>query len=414
MKKIFITTFFLTLCLISSKSNAQDRPFLLFDGPAYFNTCYLTIEGLALIDVSPLMATQAAYRAEFIQISTTFALMSKMLGDAITSAGNDLAAQQYTMAEKNYAREIEIKRELESAKNDHKIHRSKIEKYNKNAKFPVHFYEKDQWPEIKKDTPEWDYYKAVCDQDKIAKEGLGIKSNQKTALAVNLEGSMRTKQQLNSSNAKTLMNEQQSMIINKYAEGTDKPYANLMANNFITPSGNTEKNKISPFKTKLTYSDSEKEVATDFLRTVIMPFSIDPPKSSEIGSSNNKYQEFVGLYASNLSYLNLAHHSFAVAKQKRNPTVKVQIPGSEEVMDLSYYDNLRYMIHQTGSEKTMASIKNAGGTAAQENNYKIKILNTKLQMEIYMQKERINLLDAAIIAAMQNSGKTLEYMNNLK
>lgn len=429
MKK-FYTLFFIIIISILGIGNAKaQRASVIMDGPAYYNECFLEIEANLLIDTTPLLETQAEYTAAIVMISTQLALSTQQLASSIESAMGDLAAQQKIMADKNYDKDFEIRTEVEAIKNDNTARITNIKEYVNTTKFPVNPISKAQWPEIKKDTPEWDYFKNVCEQDKLINVGLGVNSQKKLSLGANIESSMALRKQLSVTNTQSLINEQQNMIVEKYCneddarirlckEASPAPNANLIAANFISPSGIQEKNENSPFKTFYTYSKTEEAIASDFLSTILMPFNVDPPKLNDILSSNEKSKKFLALYNTNLANLNLAHYSFVNAKQNRKPSVEIQIPDSEgegeKTMTISYFDSLRYMIHQAGNSDTMAALNSAGGTAAAEHNYKINILRSKLQVELYMQSQRMAVLDAAILSMMQNSGKNLQYLESIK
>lgn len=427
---LFFISIIFTIISFTSKANQyRDIPIHVAIPPEYYSTCHNYIEAQKVLPagMKNINDTKNKYQESHEDILDSINKHFDLIAKSFSAEMQKLSLN-FEMTHNNITNaRIEMLDEINNNNLSFEQRKKELQSYIENAKFPVNYYNDGELVAgIQKESPEWGYFQNKCDQEKIITQTTGANLKNAQNVASNATVNTAMIEQSRTTNPRSTMLERQQTMQSAYCSEEDVengicdtaspyPYANLSANSFLNPSGNGELNDASPFKTRYTYSEVEEGISRDYLSTLLIPFGISSPRLNEIDNFNK--QEFMALYNNNVGALNLANHSFAIAQENRMPTheVRVKTPSEEIFMPVSYFDNLHYLNHQAMSDEVVSSIQNSStDKTILEHTYKSNILNAKLQMEVYMQRKRIELLDAAILSLSENSGKKLENMNSLR
>lgn len=426
MKKNKILIISLSLLSYTFYAEASPRPQQQFA----YNSCgsapYICFNeiiatGLTANAKRPFDMTKNSYDAFWTVVNTTQELTSAQLNSALVTNMEKISISYANIKEAEYHRRLQIKMEMDDVAQEFKVQKDIINTELINSPFPQVAQVVNAQPRpVRTDSPEFLFYKAKCDSEKIA-SSVGVSAREVKNYSVNTELSAEVATIVNTASSRALLVNKQRNILENYCnevefnanqckEKSAMPYAHTLATAFLTPSGNTAENNSSTYKTRFTYNNLESEIARDYLRTVIQPMAVDAPRGADFNIPSKS--EYINLYTSYLTALNLANYSFTVARQNRMPIQTINDEGSS--ITVSYFDTLNYLIYNMGKPESLVAIRGAGGNSAQIKLYEAMTLNSKLQMEIYMQKKRENLIDAAILAIMQNRAREIIYLNNIK
>lgn len=424
--KIFSLIILTTLLLFSKNADAS-RTSIRADGPAYYNECYTQIEAQTVQDMTPVNTTKDQYQNSHDLIVQTISESLQSIGSNIGDQFTQLAIQ----LEVNYQNMTELRYnmldDLAFDKMSFEQRKQELERYIEEAKFPVNFYNPNSiGVNVEKGTPEWNFFQHQCDQDKILNAANSDGTSNATNVAVNVTTNQDMLERERTTNPSSLMLDRRRNIAQSYCSQDDYesglcetpssfPNANLSASAFLSPSGEGEINKISPFKTRFTYSEAEEVISRDFMLTLMQPFNVASPRLNDIEGQSS--QGFLSLYNNNIAALNLANYSFAIARENRIPTHKVRIesPEGDIFMPVGFFDNIRFINYQSSNDKTINTISSANNNKTiLENIYKSNALNAKLNMEIYLQQERIERLEAAILSLSENSPELLRHLDVIR
>tara|TARA_B100000700_G_C15063722_1_gene868061 strand:+ start:11113 stop:12372 length:1260 start_codon:yes stop_codon:yes gene_type:complete len=396
--------------------SAQVPPPKIAVPPKFYTTCFETIYAQSFEPnaMRPMEDLDMEYG---IFITNLKLAIDKSYHSIIANVNKSLSevSEIYAKVQEDQLRKrMEIKSELISYENQFKSHKQALEQKLESSLFPN---EINKNGEVDVNSPQYKYYENICTNQKIAENTFGTKKRQKENAKVNLQVERSTIEQLNRSSVASTLTEQQQEMTQKYCSDSEMsaglcdsvspmPYGNLSAQTFLHPTGDFNKNENSPsFKTRFTYSDAEKTAARDYMKTVVQPLAVTPPQLSEINSRSK--QPFLQYYNHLMSNLNLANYTFALAFNNR-------VPSSTGNLPMSKYDTYRYMIHKKSHPDAISAIKASGGNGQYYELHQNLVLNSKLQLEIYLQKRRQNLLDAAILALQENDAIELQYLEDLK
>lgn len=413
--KLLIIIFIAVSSLWIPKVNAQVQQTIVTP-PMYYMNCWDAIyaQNFRANAMQPMRDLEMEYD---IFITNLKLAIDKSYQSIIANVNKSMSevGEIYTKVQEDQLRKrMEIKAELNAYENQFKSHKQALEEKLESSLFASEINDSG---EVDVNSPQYKYYENICTNQKIAKNTFGTEKRQKENAKINLQVEQFTLNQLNRSSVASTLNDQQKEMTQKYCSQAESqaglcssvspmPYGNLSAQTFLNPTGDFDKNQNSPsFKTRFTYSDAEKTAARDYLKTVIQPLAVTPPQLSEINRRSK--QPFLQYYNHLLSNLNLANYTFSLALNNR-------VPSSEGELPMSKYDTYRYMIHKRSHPDTISSIKASGGNGQHYELHQNLVLNSKLQLEIYLQKRRQNLLDAAILALQENDAIELQYLEDLK
>lgn len=415
----------LTLISVISFSLNASPKITFQDGPGYYNACFDEIKVLRMTSPAeiPFDMTKTSYDAFWQAVNTAMMENSRQQIEALSSNLNSLVVTYQQVQESEYHKRLQMKTEIDEVSKEFDLRYKMLEEEINSSEFPQPelVLNPDNPPPISRNSPEFLYFKAKCDNEKIA-ASVGKDAREIANYMVNAEINTAVAEQVDSANSLALQINKQKEIIQNYCSESDSengvceqasptPYAHASAELFLTPSGFGDLNAQSTFKTKYTYNDVESEIARDFLSTVIQTFAVESPRPSDINDPNKA--KYIATYTSYLSALNLANYSFTMARQNRLKKGSIKMTQTLE-LPVSYYDTLRYLIHKTNSSEQLVAISNANAKAQQRSLYEAMTLNSKLQLEIYLQSKRMNLIDSAILSVMENSPKELIYLDKIK
>lgn len=174
------------------------------------------------------------------------------------------------------------------------------------------------------------------------------------------------------------------------------PNADLTADTFLYPEGFKEENKniTASYKTKYTYSELEALAADSFIKNVIGFLPVEPPTSEE--KLNESKTKFVTLYNQTSTSLNIASLSFEKAYQNR-------LPKNKQGVRMGQLDVLNYLVEDMNSINSQNIEGQTKANAFEMIFQSVLAIKTKIEMEKLLQKERIKLLEAALLSLEENS-----------
>lgn len=307
---------------------------------------------------------------------------------------------------------------------------------------------------VRTDTQSYTYFKEVCKRNKMFSKTSGTLYNQKKDSEVNGNITSKTKELSEATGSTSEI----ALLINKnhsseFCSAFDIKYnqcvnpdfslcvpddidsgvcytsndevfklsnADTDATNFLKPLGFTSRytydgDEIEPsrnriedelFNVNYTYTPNQKNAANSFANVLIYQPSVKAPTVDE--KSKTKNVEFISAYNKYLANLNLANYSFQNAIESRDALpLEGEIPMSER-------DVLRYLIHSFGSPDALVAAKSGKKLSSDTMIYQLMTIKNKLDLKQFEQKERIETLLAALLAAQANDPALINKLNSLK
>lgn len=307
---------------------------------------------------------------------------------------------------------------------------------------------------VRTDTQSYKYFKEVCKRNKMFAKTSGAVYNQKRNNDVNKKVTAKSKQM---SEVTSSTNEIAIAAIKDHAseycsafdikynqcvnpdlklcveDDVDSGVCSVTENevfentnldtdsvNFLRPSGNDgrysyegvelepAKNRIEDelFDVNYTYTEEQKKGAESFASVLVFQPAVQAPTISEKGDPRNA--DYVSEYSRYLANLNLSNYSFVNAVQARTDLdLKGEIPMSER-------DVMRYLIHSLSNPDALVAAKSGKSLSSDTMIYQLMTIKNKLELEEFIQKERIETLLAALLAAQANNPDLLNKLNSLK
>jgi len=190
--------------------------------------------------------------------------------------------------------------------------------------------------------------------------------------------------------------------------------------NFLRPSGysgrytfegtelETPKNKIEDelFDVTSTYTDEQKKGAESFATALVFQPSVKAPTTAE--KTDIDSADYVSEYNRYLANLNLANYSFVNSIQART---KLDLNGE---IPMSERDVMRYLIHSFGNPDALVAAKAGKKLSSDTLIYQLMTIKNKLELIEFQQKERMETLLAALLAAQANNPDLINKINSLR
>mgnify|MGYP000017562313 FL=1 len=181
------------------------------------------------------------------------------------------------------------------------------------------------------------------------------------------------------------------------------PNADLTADTFLKPEGFSSAS--DDYKTKFTYNETEALAANSFIKNVIGFLPVEPPTPEEL--TNKSKTQFVTMYNQILASLNTASLSFEKAYLNR-------LPKNKEGVRMSQLDVLNYLVEDMNSIQNQNLESQAKANAYEMSVQSVMAIKTKIDMEKLLQKERLKLLEATILALQENKPNKVLNLENKK
>jgi hypothetical protein len=174
------------------------------------------------------------------------------------------------------------------------------------------------------------------------------------------------------------------------------PNADLNADTFLLPEGFKIKNKeiTSGYETKYTYNELEALAANSFIKHIIGLLPVESPTPEEI--KNPSKSQFVTIYKQLLTSINIASLSFEKSYQSR-------LPKNKEGVRMGQLDVLNYLVEDLNSIESKNIENQTKSNAFEMTVQSVLAIKTKIEMEKLLQKERLKLLEAALLSIEENS-----------
>lgn len=160
------------------------------------------------------------------------------------------------------------------------------------------------------------------------------------------------------------------------------------------------------FYTNSTYKPAEENAAFDYINNIVYASGATPPTLAE--RKDSRKTEFVKTYDSNAGSLNLAYYSLLNAVNKRRPITE----ASSEIQ-MSEIDVERYIIANFKNPDNMTTILAGKEKSIDVALFSVMALRNKLELDKYLQNERIIGLLSAIVSRNANSAEEVIYANSL-
>ena len=185
------------------------------------------------------------------------------------------------------------------------------------------------------------------------------------------------------------------------------PNADLTADTFLYPEGFKDSNEsvTTEYRTLYTYNELEALAADSFIKNVIGFIPVEPPTPEE--ARNESKAQFVTLYNQTLTSLNIASLSFEKAYQNR-------LPKNKEGVRMGQLDVLNYLVEDMNSANNQNIEGQTKGNAFEMIFQSVLAIKTKIEMEKLLQKERIKLLEAALLSIEENSANKIINLESKK
>lgn len=160
------------------------------------------------------------------------------------------------------------------------------------------------------------------------------------------------------------------------------------------------------FYTNSTYKPEEENAAFDYINNLVYAAGANPPTLGE--RKDPRKAEFVKSYDSSASSLNLAYYSLLNSVNKRRP-----ITEASSQIQMSEIDVERYIIANFKNPDNMTSILAGKEKSIDVALFSVMALRNKLELDKYMQNERIIGLLSAIVSRNANSSEEIQYSRAL-
>jgi hypothetical protein len=160
------------------------------------------------------------------------------------------------------------------------------------------------------------------------------------------------------------------------------------------------------FYTNSTYKPEEENAAFDYINNVVYAAGANPPTLAE--RKDPRKAEFVKSYDSSAASLNLAYYSLLNSVNKRRP-----ITEASSQIQMSEIDVERYIIANFKNPDNMTSILAGKEKSIDIALFSVMALRNKLELDKYMQNERIIGLLSAIVSRNANSAEEVQYARSL-
>lgn len=257
------------------------------------------------------------------------------------------------------------------------------------------------------------YYRQLCTKSKMLDQLISEKARTKSSATLNLALDESINEANNSSSSISKIKKKQDEKYNYFCSLEDKnnnlctevsvfQNGDLDSNLFLYPVGDKLNN--TEFKTVYTYNDTEAEISVSYIENLVGSSFVESPSVTELNDSRRR--QFVSYYNHLESLRNLSKYNMYKLWNNR-------IPVNKEGNKLSKIDYYRYIISQFGDKITQLE-SGASSDSLDVSIYAAQALINQLQMEILMQKEDLNKLDAGILSQMSNSPMQQKYMKDIK
>lgn len=156
------------------------------------------------------------------------------------------------------------------------------------------------------------------------------------------------------------------------------------------------------FFTNSTYKPEEENAAVDYINNIVYSAGITPPSLAE--RKDSRKTEFVKTYDSSAASLNLAYYSLLNAVNKRRP-----ITDASSEIQMSEIDVERYILANFKNPDNMTSILAGKEKSIDLALFSVMALRNKIELDKYLQNERIIGLLSAIVSRNANSADEIQY-----
>lgn len=156
------------------------------------------------------------------------------------------------------------------------------------------------------------------------------------------------------------------------------------------------------FYTNSTYKPEEENAAVDYINNLVYAAGATPPTLAE--RKDSRRAEFVKAYDSNAASLNLAYYSLLTAVNKRRP-----VTDASSQIQMSELDVERYIIANFKNPDNMTSILAGKEKSIDVALFSVMALRNKIELDKYLQNERIIGLLSAIVSRNAGSAEEIQY-----
>lgn len=403
IKKILLTSALLFSGVYSF--NSYSAIIIPIETPFYGNQCATAIDATTFMPtaMTPIINTEVSLNTDlYLPVLTAIQQSSLNASQVISSAFKGISVNMLKQSQTTNLALLEIqKNNLES--DQFKEERLRVLQnqinntvYNdNNGNFTSH------------------YYQQLCTKNKMLNIINDNKKREKESVVINHVINDSIAKSNSSSSAVSKAKSTQEENYKKYCSYDDNKdglcdkvsplqNGNLDANLFVYPVGYNLEN--TDYKTKYTYNDAESLAAKDYIETLVGNPMVDAPSYAE--SVNARFSRFTSFYKNLESLRNLSKYGFYQIWLNRQPIV-------EDKDKLSKNDFYGYIIHQFGDKVTQ--LESSGNLSSVDSSiYIAQALVNKLQMEIMLQQEIMNNLDAGTLSLSNNSASIQKYFINTK
>jgi hypothetical protein len=396
----------LSVLILSQYSYLNAQKHTIYYPPKYGIWCQDSITALKFESAAmiPFKTTETVLQTNlYLPVLTAINLASSQISQSVNSTvskSSTEAIQNHNIMQANYNNAIK------SLEEENRVIERYIDTKGKQTENLV--FNDDRGDLTKR------FFQNMCSQSKIVSKAFGSETRNQTANMNNTD----TQRSMSENSKITNMSSyqfkkqveryenfcsQEDMLVGLCETVSAYPNSDLDFNLFFEPTGEiTENKEASNFESRYTYNDNEKQIARKYIENVSGFIGIEPPTIKEI--ENIDTQKFINLYNMYTSANNLSKYSFINSYNSRKALNK-------DGVKLSKIDSYRFLIYQFGDNIT--DFQASGGkNSLLAATYIASILNTRLQLDLFSQEERIKLLDAALLNLDKNSPNELEYLES--
>lgn len=160
------------------------------------------------------------------------------------------------------------------------------------------------------------------------------------------------------------------------------------------------------FYTNSTYKPEEENAAFDYINNIVYASGVNPPSLAE--RKDSRKAEFVKAFDSNAASLNLAYYSLLNAVNKRRP-----VTDASSQIQMSELDVERYIVANFKNPDNMTSILAGKEKSIDVALFSVMALRNKIELDKYIQNERIIGLLSAIVSRNASSPEEMQYSKML-
>ena len=334
--------------------------------------------------------------------------LSTMMGQTITSNSSSMTSlsdELIRIKKSESNKKLEIKSLITKSHTDQINNLNTIVESDSNKLFKKNLDSDDGATDKEKD-----YFRKLCTNNKIKEIAQGPDARFKVSAKVSFSMDKDAIRQNSISSAESeAMNRIEDRLktycsASNFQSGICEevsliPNGDVLARVMLNPQGQSDPDSLLG-NTHFTYNDTEAKVTGDFINNIIGVYPISSPTNQE--KQDSKKQKFISMYKNAISLLSLSRFSFEIAKQNRTRTI------SSDIKSLSYLDATDYLINSSG----VSGENKSKTTSIKTQIYNVLTINNKLQLELYSQNERIQLLEAGLLSAKENNATTIKYINS--